>query len=289
MKQPIFFTVAVFLIVAGCSGKKIKKDSVKVMTLNIRYDNPEDSTNAWHNRSHLIYDFIEEENPDIFGLQEVLWNQYEALDSVLDGYGSAGLGRDDGARGGEFNPVFYRKDKFDMARTITFWLSETPDSAGSKGWGASLPRIVTWIELVRKDNHEHFFFFNTHFAHDSDSARIKSSEILVNEIPKIAGSFPFIITGDMNMLPGSKGYEILTGTDASLSLFRDSYSVSAEKPEGPVYTYNGFNDSPGSGRIDYIFVKSGMKVWQHRTVARKNDVYISDHWPVVAIVSLEQE
>ena len=77
------------------------------------------------------------------------------------------------------NPVFFRKDKFDMVRTITFWLSDTPEVPGSMGWGASLPRIVTWMELVDKNSHEHFFYFNTHFAHDSDSARIMSSKILL--------------------------------------------------------------------------------------------------------------
>ena len=122
-------------------------------------------------------------------MQEVLWNQYKIYDSVLTGYTSAGVGRDDGARGGEMNPVFFRKEKFDMVRTITFWLSDTPEVPGSIGWGASLPRIVTWMELVDKNNHEHFFYFNTHFAHDSDSARIMSSTILLKEVKKIAG-FP---------------------------------------------------------------------------------------------------
>ena len=28
-----------------------------------------------------------------------------------------------------------------------FWLSDTPDVVGSRGWDAKLPRIVTWVEL----------------------------------------------------------------------------------------------------------------------------------------------
>ena len=55
-------------------------------------------------------------------MQEVLWNQYQLLDSVLPDYSSVGVGRNDGARGGEMNPVFFRKEKFDMVRNITFWL-----------------------------------------------------------------------------------------------------------------------------------------------------------------------
>ena len=65
-------------------------------------------------------DLYQKRKPDILGLQEVLWHQYEVLDSVLTDYSSVGVGRDDGARGGEMNPVFFRKERFDMVRTINF-------------------------------------------------------------------------------------------------------------------------------------------------------------------------
>ena len=82
-----------------------------------------DSVNAWPNRVSQVCNFIKDEKPDLLGMQEVLWHQYMVLDSLLTDYTSVGVGRDDGARGGEMNPVFFRKDKFDMVRTITFWLS----------------------------------------------------------------------------------------------------------------------------------------------------------------------
>jgi endonuclease/exonuclease/phosphatase family metal-dependent hydrolase len=286
MKKYFFYFIAITSLLAGCSGKD-KGDSIRVMTFNIRYDNPADSINAWPYRINQVHDFIINEDPDIIGMQEVLWHQYNVLDSLLTDYTSLGAGRDDGARAGEMNPVFFKTDKFDMVRNITFWLSETPDIPGSRGWGASLPRIVTWMELVSKETHDHFFYFNTHFAHDSDSARIKSSEILLDKVSEIAQGFPFIITGDFNMLPDSKGYSILTGPDENIALFRDAYFISAKKPYGPAFTFNGFSDKPGPGRIDYVFVKNGMKVLEHKTmIQRKGNVYISDHWPVEAVVSI---
>jgi endonuclease/exonuclease/phosphatase family metal-dependent hydrolase len=286
-KQLICFIVIFFYVLTGCSNKS-EKNAIKVMTMNVRYDNPGDSINAWHNRASQVCNFIIKEKPDILGMQEVLWHQYEVLDSVLTGYSSTGVGRDDGARAGEMNPVFFRKERFDMVRTITFWLSGTPENPGSKGWGASLPRIVTWMELVDKNSHEHFFYFNTHFAHDSDSARIMSSKILLKEVQKIADGFPFIITGDFNMQPSSKGYAILTGPDESVPLLKDSYVISEKRPIGPTYTFNGFSDKPGTGRIDYIFVKTGMKVLDHSTVIKKEKgIYISDHWPVKSTILIK--
>ncbi len=282
------FIVIFFLVLTGCRHKS-DKNAIKVMTLNVRYDNPQDSVNTWPQRVQLVCNLITKERPDILGMQEVLWNQYAVLDSALKDYSSIGVGRDNGARAGEMNPVFFRKDKFEMARTITFWLSDTPDVPGSTGWGASLPRIVTWLELVNKKNHEHFFYFNTHFADDSDSARIMSSRMLLNEVEMIAGEYPFIVSGDFNMLSSSIGYSILTGPFESVPLLKDSYTVSEKKPTGPAYTFNGFSDKRGQGRIDYIFVKNGMKVLDQGTVIKKeHGIYISDHWPVKATISLKK-
>ena len=286
-KFVICFIVIFFFVLTGCSHNS-NKNGIKIMTLNVRYDNPEDSLNAWSNRASQVYNFILKDKPDILGMQEVLWSQYLVFDSVLTEYSSTGVGRDDGARAGEMDPVFFRKERFDMVRTITFWLSETPEISGSKGWGASLPRIVTWMELVDKNSHVHFFFFNTHFAHDSDSARIMSSKILLKEVDNIAKGFQFIITGDFNMLPSCKGYAILTGPDESVPLFKDSYTISERRPSGPAYTTNGFSDKQGPGRIDYIFVKDGMKVLDHSTIIKKEKgIFISDHWPVQATVLLK--
>lgn len=288
MKKLIWVFSAFFLFMLnGCTGKS-DKDLIKAITLNIRYDNPGDSLFPWARRSPLICNFIKSEKPDVIGLQEVLYNQYELLDSVLSDYGSAGAGRDDGAKAGEMNPVFFRKDRFDMIRNKTFWLSETPETAGSKSWGSSLPRIVTWMELSEKVTHKHFFLFNTHFAHDSDSARVMSSDLLLEKIDSIASDFPFIVTGDFNMTHSDKGYGILTGPHESVPLLYDSYAVSEKKHIGPAYTFNGFSEETVGERIDYIFVRNGMQVLENRTFIKKDHgIYLSDHWPVMSVISLK--
>lgn len=283
----LYFLITCLLIFWGCSHRQ-GKDSVKVMTLNVRYDNPHDSTNSWPKRASMVCSFIKNERPDVLGMQEVLLNQYDVLGTYLKDYISVGVGRSDGAKGGEMNPVFFRKDKFDMVRTKTFWLSEAPDSAGSISWGSSLPRIVTWTELVNKKSHRHFYFFNTHFANDSDSARRKSSELLLHRIDSITAGFPFILAGDFNMLPSSKEYAILTGPSESAPLLFDASLVSKKKPNGPWYTYNGFSDKICTDRIDYIFVKNGLNVIDYYTKIKKDKrIYISDHWPVEAIISIK--
>jgi endonuclease/exonuclease/phosphatase family metal-dependent hydrolase len=90
------------------------------------------------------------------------------------------------------------------------------------------------------------------------------------------------------MLLSSRGYEILTGPFESVPLLSDSYAISEKRPVGPAYTFNGFSENKSAGRIDYIFVRSGMAVHEHKTFIRKeHGVYISDHWPVQALVQLK--
>jgi endonuclease/exonuclease/phosphatase family metal-dependent hydrolase len=285
MKKILILLILLGAILISCNSEQGIK--LKVLTLNIRYDNPADTPNDWPSRKNFVLSFMGDEAADIFGLQEALWHQYHFLDSALTGYESIAAGRDDGKREGEMTPVFYRKDRFRALNSGTFWLSETPDVPGSKGWGAVLPRIVTWAEL--KDNHSKrsFFFFNTHYSHMSDSARLMSSGIILEEVKKIAGDSPFILTGDFNMLPESDAYATLTENGREDALIVDSYLISETVPSELAYTFNGFRDEEGEGRIDYIFVSNGAEVISHETPElKRGELFLSDHWPVVAVVIL---
>jgi endonuclease/exonuclease/phosphatase family metal-dependent hydrolase len=288
IKKLLFSSAVVLLILLpGCSGKN-DENSIKVLTLNVAGDNPVDSLNAWSERASIITIFIKNEKPDLIGMQEVLFHQYQLLSSVLEEYSSSAAGSCDGARSGNMNPVFFRNDKFDLVRSKTFWLSENPEEAGSKAWETDLPYIVTWIELADKKSHEHLFLFNTQFPADSVRSRIKSADLLLNTIDSISSGFPFIVTGDFNMLMSGEEYKLLTGPFESVPLLLDSYLTSDRRHTGPAYTYNGFSDTTRAGRVDYIFVKNGINVRSNRTVIRKSHgIYISDHWPVEAVLSLK--
>ncbi len=273
-----YMVVALAFIFSGCSDGEV----LKVVTLNIRFDNQGDSLNAWPNRADYVAEFLNREQPDIIGLQEVLWHQYEYLTEEMKGYGSVAAGRDDGQMNGEMCPLFYRSDRYEMIESGTFWLSETPDMPGSKGPGAALPRIVTWAHIKEKSSGRKMHFFNTHFSHISDSARRMSAMILSGAVRNIAGEGFYIVAGDFNLLPDSRAYEVLTGEGTLWHVLYDSYNLSDSLPQGPEYTYNGFSDKPGAGRIDYIFVPAATKVLSHTTVvAKRGDLFISDHWPVV--------
>ena len=265
-----------------CSCVTADDPAIDVITFNIRMDTPRDSINAWPNRAAIVAGFVNDQIPDLLGMQEVLWHQYQYLDSALTGYGSVAAGRDDGLRAGEACPVFFRLGRFERIDDGTFWLSSTPDVPGSVGWGAALTRISTWVRLYDKVQKDTLMFFNTHFDHISDSARVMSSGVLLGMVRKLAGDNKFVITGDFNALPESLAIDRMREGGFAM----DSYLISETPPAGESYTFNGWNDEPGEGRIDYIFVRSGMKALTHKTHRLiEEGVFISDHWPVSARVN----
>lgn len=276
------FSLCMLLLFVSVSCNIKKSNEISVLTLNIRMDNPGDGINAWPNRASNVTDFVEERKPDIFGMQEVMWHQFRYIDSVLSDYGSVYAAREDGIRRGEACPVFYSRERFAALGSGTFWLSSTPEVPGSIGWGAAFPRTVTWVRLFDNHTRDTLVFLNTHFDHISDSARIMSSGILHEHVIKLAGENGFVITGDFNAEPGSMAMQTLRDD----GLIQDTYLISASRPEGLKYTFNGWKEGPGGGRIDYIFVRNGMKAKSHNTwKIIKGDVFISDHWPVTATVS----
>ncbi|HPE21804.1 MAG TPA: endonuclease/exonuclease/phosphatase family protein [Bacteroidales bacterium] len=256
--------------------------AIDVMSFNIRLDTQHDGPNAWPHRAGMVAGFVNDQIPDLLGMQEVLWHQYLYLDSALIGYGSVAAGRDDGLREGEACPVFYRLGRFDRLDRGSFWLSATPDVPGSVGWGAALTRVATWVRLYDKVNEDTLMFMNTHFDHVSDSARVMSSGLLLGRLKELAGNNDFIITGDFNARPGSLAIERMTEEGYAV----DSFILSETPPSGESYTFNGFKEEPGEGRIDYIFVREGMKVLSHKTHrVIEEGIFISDHWPVTARVN----
>jgi endonuclease/exonuclease/phosphatase family metal-dependent hydrolase len=145
MLRSLIIGIILSIFLLSCNTKESR--DIDVLTFNIRFDNPGDSLNAWPKRAPIVAGFINDQIPDLLGMQEVLWRQYQYLDYALAGYGSVAAGRDDGIKTGEACPVFYRLGRFSPLASGTFWLSATPDVPGSVGWGAALTRVATGVRL----------------------------------------------------------------------------------------------------------------------------------------------
>lgn len=259
------------------------RSALRVMTFNIRYNEPRDGVNAWPNRKTKVADVIRFHKADVVGVQEALVEQLRDLESLLPGFAWCGTGRDGGG-GGEFSAIFYRRSRFKLLETKTFWLSETPEKTGGKGWDADFPRIVTWAKFEDRQTKKIFFHFNTHFDHIGARARVESSKLLLAQIPPIAGRAPFVVTGDFNAAEDTNVYQILTGK-AETGGFKliDARSVAKNGHFGGTSTFNGFKELAPGRKIDYVFVGEQTTVLEHGVLSDRWDgLWASDHLPVLA-------
>lgn len=251
-----------------------------VVTYNIRYANRGDGEDFWDNRAQTVSRFLAEF--DVAGLQEVTAGQLDFLGSELSEHGWYGLGRDDGKRGGEHAPIFYRKDRFDVVDKGTFWLSSTPETVGKAGWDAALPRTCTWMLLKDKQTGQTWWFANTHFDHRGVRAREESAKLVRRVALQQERDVPVVIMGDFNCTPGSDPYRALT----SGSKLADAREVSVVDATGPNSTWNGFSEIVPGRVIDHIFVSGPVVVHKLNILDPKTESgrFGSDHLPVHARV-----
>ena len=232
---------------------------MRIGTYNIRNKNDGDSIkgNVWGKRCQVICDQVNFLSPDIFGAQEVLHGQLMDMLAGLDGYDYIGVGRDDGKTGGEYEPVFYKKDRLRLLDEGNFWLSETPDRPGL-GWDAACVRICSWGKFAGQTatDDEAFYFFNLHMDHVGVVARREAAKLIVRKISEIAQGAPVIVTGDFNVDQKDEIY--LTFTTSSL--LKDSFLASRIRfaENG---TFNSFDtELYTDSRIDHVFVSPEIQV-----------------------------
>lgn len=280
MKKSILFLSVFFLSFASLLAQK--SPSLKIMTYNLRYDNPDDGINAWPKRNANVALLIKKYNPDLLGIQEGLHHQLRNLDSLLKDYAWVGVGRDDGKTKGEYAAIFYRKSRFKLLDQGSFWLSETPAKAGSIGWDAACVRIVSWAKFFDKMAKRVVFHFNTHFDYKGIIAQRESAALLAKMADSIAKNEAKIYTGDFNT-PITDSCMIRLISPAEKYPVKDSRQISANPSSGPNYSYVSFDpDFTPTVLIDHILVSKQFNVKTHHVCNEKyGNWYPSDHLAVV--------
>jgi len=284
--QRLLQCVALMFSVQLCLSAENSR-SLNVLSFNIRFDNPKDAPNDWPSRRDKVASQILFHEADIIGFQEPVYGQLKDLESRLKDYRYVGIGSDDGKRAGTHAAIFFDERRLQLHESATFWLSETPEVAGSKNWDSVHARIVTWARFTDRVTKRTFYVFNTHFDHKGVEARRHSARILLEAVSRIAASHPSIITGDFNTVPDSEPIQMITSPDNPMRLI-DCKSISEQGHYGPSGTFNGFKGKENSDYpIDFIFIKGPWRVLQHATLSQTwGGLFSSDHFPVFARVQL---
>jgi endonuclease/exonuclease/phosphatase family metal-dependent hydrolase len=256
-----------------------------LVTLNIRNGRAYDGWNSWCFRRRWVPEYVRSLDADIIGLQEAYHGQVLAFDGALIGYARVGVGRDDGAKAGEFCPIYVRSSRFRILEEATFWFSDTPEVPGSRTWGNSLPRICTWALLEDRLTGHRLRVANLHLDHESRNARSRSVELLLQRVAAWRPISPVVVMGDFNA--GERDPVIggiLAGPDGLRDTFRAVHPHAVS-----VGTYHGFQGGVDGEKIDYILTTPDLAVLDAEIVHNTADGrYPSDHWPVTALLQFAE-
>ena len=275
MKRFFLILTAVILFPLALSAKG-EKEGVIAMSYNIRYGTASDGTNSWQYRYGASAMMLDDQKPDVVGLQEALSDQVQYLTMALDKtYKAVGVGRDDGKKAGEIMAVLYNFKTTKLLKWGTFWLSDTPD-VPSRGWDGACNRCATWAILKDKATGKKFFFVNTHIDHVGAEAQQKGVKLVADKIAELnKEGLPVIVTGDFNM-------EV---SNASMAPMKEGFQNAREAAvvTDDHFSYNGWGKA--SSTIDYVWFK-GFTCTRFETVTKPyaERTFISDHFPVKAVL-----
>ena len=254
--------------------------SLTVMSYNVYV--VDDLIHSHEKRAAGVCANIRSVMPDVFCLQEANLDWMRRIGGATPEYACVGRGREKDETAGEFSPVFYRADKYELTAGGTFWFSDTPDTP-SRTWLSRYYRICSWAVLKEKTSGFSFAVLNSHWDHISVESRNRSAALLLEKAAEYAPDLPVIITGDFNCKPNTVAYETLIDGG-----FVDSAYVSPETDD--TGTFHGYYKTSTAGEmpIDHILFDStrGYSA-SYRVITDKYDgMYPSDHFPIAAELTL---
>ncbi|HEX5471507.1 MAG TPA: endonuclease/exonuclease/phosphatase family protein [Lacipirellulaceae bacterium] len=296
------FSIALTLVaVFAVTALAAEPTELRIMSFNVRFSkagvSEKSIENNWNDakfpRRERAIRAIQDNSPDIFGVQEAREPQVEDLKAGLPEYGFYGVGRDDGKTGGEFSGIFYRKDRFTAHQSSSFWLSATPETPGTSFALAvdGCPRIASWVVLSDNKSRKKFVVLNMHWDHKSADARLKSAQLVRERLKNIAGDSPTIVMGDLNSNEDTNAFRTLIGNgDGNGPKLADSYRELHPKRSPNEASFEGWKGTRKGSRIDFILHTAEFAPVAAKIVRTSYDGHWpSDHYPVTATLKFKDK
>ena len=294
MKKVLIVLLTLVMVVSGASFHVYADGSggnsgqpITVMSFNVKVETFKNG------RDDLVIATIQENAPDIFGVQEADITWMNILKNGLTGYAAIGTGRDWWGAG-EHCAIFYRTDLFRPIASDTRWLSATPTSESlysytenGTTYTANNKRIMTYVVLERISDGKRFLVVNTHLDNNGDNTlavaeKIRQGQVAVmlqqiQGVLDVRGNLPTIVLGDFNATPEKSARQTMLTNG-----YLDASAIAAQGTAAS--TYNGMTEGT-SAILDYIFVSPNLaSAVQTYTVCspKRNGQWISDHNAIFA-------
>jgi endonuclease/exonuclease/phosphatase family metal-dependent hydrolase len=274
----LVFLICLSFQLNSCTQEKITE--INIMTFNIRYSSFNDNQENWNNRKEGVISILPQH--DFIGLQEATPIQVkDIMEAVGDEYGLISRTREADPELGEASPILYKKERWQLIESETFWLSSSPDVPGSNTWGAAFSRVVSYGIFRSTSSSDSIMVVNTHYDHVCQEARIKGTSLIYKRLGNYIAEYPFVFMGDLNVKDDNEVYNYIT----SQMYLKDSYREIHPEYSINDNTFHGWKSDTAFNRIDYIFINDKLSVKEAVVnMTKVNNMYPSDHLPVEVVV-----
>lgn len=285
-----FFT-KLFLVVSGlsisliaCSKTPQVQSRVRIGSYNLRMQHLDKGEDDWSLRRGRVVRSINDNDFDVFGVQELTVNAQQELTWDLGAkyaclffspYSQDGVGNK--AQG-----IFFNKKRFKLLEYHYFWPADNPDIKTEndhykKDPTKSYIRGGMCIILKEKSTGKKFFFMNSH-APLNRADHIKYAHVYIDMEKKYnKENLPSFFVGDLNARPDHPASVI----------YREYWKDSADTWPEQWCTMNSFKTDPAQWpadkRIDYVYYRNIADPSEYRCNQTLYDGRCaSDHFPVWA-------
>lgn len=259
------------------------QSNLLVATFNVHYLSPRATHMDWARRQEAVVQVLRDMDADIVLFQEMeTFNggnfsgrnlQLDTVRSAFPEYEVAATGEP--AVYPSTQPILYRHDELEFLEQGFFFFSPTPDDIYSRPWHKRFPAFLSWSRFRRKADDITFYVYNLHTDASSPRNRMKTARLVVDRLQSRAfEDDPVIVGGDFNA----------PALFPSMRIYRRAGLSRPAQRRSTFHFNRGLNLLPA---IDHVITTSGAEVVGSTVVRRSyDDVWPSDHYPVLAAVKL---
>ena len=258
-------------------------------------------------REDGVFETVVKERPDIVAFQEACfgWSNRSDLYGRLEKAGWSVVTGDvvearaegkwdktgSGKATGNFQPLFYLREKFELVKSGFFYFHLPLDYKGA-----------TWAVLVDKATRQGYIVFSTHLwwqgnGKESDTLREMNAAMICRKLEELKKFYPYPVVGggDLNSVADSWAHKMFEAYGyVSASRVADSKDSTATHHGNPVKgedgKWHGKKDEKKGKSLDYVLVETNrINAVSHKVVTSQAALDASDHSPVVVTFRMKRD